>query len=322
VAVFSYDGELAFGVTADADTADDVDVLAQGIRAELDDLLAHAPAATPPAAGAPAAGVSPAAAVPTIGAVSTPKLYHNPRCSKSRAAKDLLGERGVEVEVVEYLKTPPSRAELEAIVAGLDGDPQELVRTKDPKFKALGVDPAGLTDAQAVGDLLVEHREVMERPVLCVDGRAAIGRPLERIEALLGWRPGAPVPTAVQPRAPGRRRWAQAPLAPAASRSAASSTSTRSTTGSAWPSTSRSGRMRSSHRGSHQLRSPSSSMVAGTSSIRTMVASSRIAAARPVPISFITRSFSRMKLPNTNTMIAAAAVMTLAVAARPSATEV
>src|SRR5690606_19070591 len=75
VAAFSYDGELAFGVTADADTADDVDVLAQGIRAELDDLLAHAPAATPPAAGAPAAGVSPAAAVPTIGAVSTPKLY-------------------------------------------------------------------------------------------------------------------------------------------------------------------------------------------------------------------------------------------------------
>src|SRR5690606_37253604 len=140
VAVFSYDGELAFGVTADADTADDVDVLAQGIRAELDDLLAHAPAATPPAAGAPASGVSPAAAVPTIGAVSTPKLYHNPRCSKSRAAKDLLGEWGVEVEVVEYLKTPPSRAELEAIVAGLEGDPQELVRTKDPKFKALGVD--------------------------------------------------------------------------------------------------------------------------------------------------------------------------------------
>src|SRR5690606_16674166 len=162
VAIFRYDGELTFGVTADADTAGDVDVLARGIRAELDDLLAH-PAAAPPAAGSPA-GVSAPAAVPTIGAVSTPKLYHNPRCSKSRAAKDALGERGVEVEIVEYLKTPPSRAELEAIVAGLDGDPQELVRTKDPKFKALGVDPADLTDAQAVVDLLVEHPEVMERP--------------------------------------------------------------------------------------------------------------------------------------------------------------
>jgi len=186
VAIFSYDGELTFGVTADADTAGDVDVLARGIRAELDDLLAHAPAPAPAAGSGAEAGVSPPAAVPTIDAVSTPKLYHNPRCGKSRAAKDLLEERGVEVEVVQYLKTPPSRADLEAIVAGLDGDPQELVRTKDPKFKALGVDPAGLTDATAVVDLLVEHPEVMERPVLVVDGRAAIGRPLERIEALLG----------------------------------------------------------------------------------------------------------------------------------------
>ena len=82
------------------------------------------------------------------------------------------------------------------------------------------------------------------------------------------------------------------------------------------------GSSRSSQRGSHQFRSPSSSIVAGTSSIRTMVASSRIAVARPVPISLSTRSFSSRKLPKTTTMIAAAAVMTLAVAARPSATDV
>ena len=74
--------------------------------------------------------------------------------------------------------------------------------------------------------------------------------------------------------------------------------------------------------GIHQFLSPSSSMVAGTSSMRTMVASSSTAVARPTPISLVTRSGSSRKAPNTNTMISAAAVMTRAVAARPSATEV
>ncbi len=91
----------------------------------------------------------------------------------------------IEVEIVQYLKKPPSKAELEAIVAGLDGEPQELIRTKDAKFTALGLDPADYVTADAVVALLVEHPEVMERPVLLVDGKAAIGRPTERIDALL-----------------------------------------------------------------------------------------------------------------------------------------
>jgi arsenate reductase len=117
--------------------------------------------------------------------MTTPTLFHNPSCSKSRAAKDLVTDKGIDVEIVQYLKKPPSREELEAIVAGLDGEPQELIRTKDAKFTALGLDPADYTDAAAVVDLLVEHPEVMERPVLFVDGKAAIGRPLDRIEKLL-----------------------------------------------------------------------------------------------------------------------------------------
>jgi len=118
-------------------------------------------------------------------AMTTPTLFHNPNCSKSRAAKDLVTDRGIDVEIVQYLKKPPSKADLEAIVAGLDGEPQELIRTKDAKFTALGVDPADYVTADAVVALLVEHPEVMERPVLLVDGKAAIGRPLDRIEALL-----------------------------------------------------------------------------------------------------------------------------------------
>jgi arsenate reductase len=117
--------------------------------------------------------------------MATPKLFHNPNCSKSRAAKDLVTEQGADVEIVQYLKSPPSREELTTIVAGLDGEPAELVRTKDAKFTALGLDPADYTTPAAVVELLVEHPEVMERPVLLVDDRAAIGRPLERIESLL-----------------------------------------------------------------------------------------------------------------------------------------
>jgi arsenate reductase len=117
--------------------------------------------------------------------MSTPTLFHNPSCSKSRAAKVLVTEKGIDVEVVQYLKKPPSKAELQAIVAGLDGEPQELIRTKDPKFTALGLDPADYVTAEAVVDLLVEHPEVMERPILFVDGKAAIGRPIERFESLL-----------------------------------------------------------------------------------------------------------------------------------------
>ena len=113
------------------------------------------------------------------------RLFHNPNCSKSRAAVELVTERGADVEIVRYLNAPPSREELASIVAGLDGDPIELVRVKDRKFVALGIDPATLDGPDAVVDLLVAHPEVMERPVLLRDGRAAIGRPLERIEALL-----------------------------------------------------------------------------------------------------------------------------------------
>lgn len=114
------------------------------------------------------------------------RLFHNPNCSKSRAAVELVDGRD-DVEVVRYLVDPPSRDELGLIVAGLDGEPIELVRVKDKKFTGLGIDPDTLESADAVVDLLVAHPEVMERPVLLrSDGRAAIGRPLERIETLLG----------------------------------------------------------------------------------------------------------------------------------------
>ena len=105
-------------------------------------------------------------------------IYHNPRCSNSRTALGLLQERGddVDLDVVEYLNQPLDRAGLEGLLAILEDPPGDLVR-HDPRFKELGLDPKGYTTADAVIDLLVEHPELMQRPVLVSGGRAVIARP-------------------------------------------------------------------------------------------------------------------------------------------------
>jgi arsenate reductase len=117
--------------------------------------------------------------------MADPKLFHNPRCTKSRSAKQLLDDKGVEYEVIEYLKAPPARAQLERIVELIDDPPAKLVRSGDPKFRDLGLSKDDYVDADAVVDLLVEHPELMERPVLLTDDAAAIGRPTEKIADLL-----------------------------------------------------------------------------------------------------------------------------------------
>jgi arsenate reductase (glutaredoxin) len=88
--------------------------------------------------------------------------------------------------VVEYLKAPPSRSELERLLAMLEDPPPALVRTGEPAFKELGIDRTTLSEPGVVIDLLVAHPELMERPVLVVGDRAVIGRPPERVRDLLG----------------------------------------------------------------------------------------------------------------------------------------
>jgi arsenate reductase len=116
--------------------------------------------------------------------MAKPLLYHNPRCSKSRGALDLITTRGVDAEVIQYLQAPPERATLERIVDALDGPPRELVR-KDARFRELGLDAADYEARDAVVSLLLEHPELMERPVLLIGERAVIGRPPERVLQLL-----------------------------------------------------------------------------------------------------------------------------------------
>ena len=111
-------------------------------------------------------------------------VYHNSSCSKSRGALDLLRERDLDVEVVEYLHQPPDRAALERILGAISDPPEALVR-KDKRFKELGLDAASYTTKRAVIDLLLEHPELMERPVVFRGDRAVIARPSERVLELL-----------------------------------------------------------------------------------------------------------------------------------------
>lgn len=111
-------------------------------------------------------------------------VFHNPNCSKSRGACQILGERGVDFDAVQYLKTPPTRDEILALIDKLDDPPAALVR-KDPYFKELGLDAGDYETPEAVADLLVEHPRLMERPVVVKGDTAVIGRPPEKVLELL-----------------------------------------------------------------------------------------------------------------------------------------
>ena len=111
-------------------------------------------------------------------------LYHNPGCSKSRGALEILRERGAEFDVIEYLKQPLDREALRRIVELLSDPPEELIR-KDRNFEKLGLDPNGYKTLESVIELLLDHPELMQRPVLVADDRALICRPSEKVLELL-----------------------------------------------------------------------------------------------------------------------------------------
>lgn len=112
------------------------------------------------------------------------KLYHNPKCSKSRQALALLTERGQAPQVIEYLKTPPSAAELDAIVTTLGIEPRALLRTGEAAYREHGMDDPSLTRAELLSRMAL-HPIVIERPIFVHQGRAVIGRPPERVLELL-----------------------------------------------------------------------------------------------------------------------------------------
>ena len=113
----------------------------------------------------------------------TLRVYHNARCSKSRSACQLLEERGLAFDVIEYLKTPPSRDELAAVLAKLGMTAEALVRKGEDIYKA-EFKGRSLTEAEWL-DALVAHPVLIERPIVVCGERAVIGRPPEKVLELL-----------------------------------------------------------------------------------------------------------------------------------------
>ena len=111
-------------------------------------------------------------------------IYHNPRCSKSRQTLQLLQDRGIEPEIVEYLKTPPSADEMDAMLAKLRIEPRALMRTKEAAWREAGMADEKLSRRQLI-ELMVANPIVIERPIVVNGTRAALGRPPESVLSIL-----------------------------------------------------------------------------------------------------------------------------------------
>ena len=111
-------------------------------------------------------------------------IYHNPRCSKSRQTLAILEEQAVELEIIEYLKTPPNQQELQDILNKLGISPLELMRKGETVFKELQLADKS-DDETALIDAMVNKPILIERPIVLANGKAKIGRPPESILEIL-----------------------------------------------------------------------------------------------------------------------------------------
>ncbi|MDE2155559.1 MAG: arsenate reductase (glutaredoxin) [Xanthomonadaceae bacterium] len=112
------------------------------------------------------------------------RIYHNPRCSKSRATLALLEGRGGATEVIDYLQTPPSAAELAGLLQQLGMPARGLLRTGEAEYRTLGLDDPTLDDAALIA-AMAAYPKLIERPIVVANGKAAIGRPPEAVLAIL-----------------------------------------------------------------------------------------------------------------------------------------
>lgn len=111
-------------------------------------------------------------------------IWHNPRCGKSRQTLELLRSRGIEPTIREYLKKPPSKAEVESLIEMVGGEPAALIRDGEPEFKKLGKKRAELGKAD-IAKAIAAEPILLQRPVVVSSKRAIIGRPPEAVLALV-----------------------------------------------------------------------------------------------------------------------------------------
>jgi arsenate reductase len=112
-------------------------------------------------------------------------IYHNPRCSKSRKALELIQEHGIEPEVILYLETPPKIKEMKKIIERLGLESWQLIRFNDEKARSLRLHESDKRSANEWINILVSNPELMERPIVVRNSRALICRPPEKVLELL-----------------------------------------------------------------------------------------------------------------------------------------
>lgn len=108
------------------------------------------------------------------------RIYHNPRCSKSRQALELLVQQGVEPEVIHYLETPPDNATLSELLSRLNMSARELMRKGEDVYKELQLDDSDLSEAQLV-QAMVDYPKLIERPIVEKGEKVIVARPPERV---------------------------------------------------------------------------------------------------------------------------------------------
>ncbi len=111
-------------------------------------------------------------------------IWHNPRCSKSRETLALLQKKGVEPRIREYLKEPPTKAEVAKLIDLVGGNPHDLIRDSEPEFKTLRKKKVEL-DKAAIATAIAACPILLQRPIVVAGSRAAIGRPPEAVLSLL-----------------------------------------------------------------------------------------------------------------------------------------
>jgi len=112
------------------------------------------------------------------------KIFHNPKCTKSRLTVALLAEKGIKADIVEYLKNPPDAHELQAILHMLNLEPRQLMRTHETEYKDNGLAELSLSHDQLI-QAMIKYPKLIERPIVINNGKAAIGRPPENVLEIL-----------------------------------------------------------------------------------------------------------------------------------------
>jgi len=110
-------------------------------------------------------------------------IYHNPRCSKSRETLALLRERGIEPEIIDYLKDPPTKDDVASLIRMLGSGAAAIVRAKEAEYKASGLSASSAT--QDIVQAIAKHPILLERPIVVCGKKAAIGRPPESVLRIL-----------------------------------------------------------------------------------------------------------------------------------------